>query len=105
MDDALLVGLGLVVAAFVLPVVAFLAMGLQNAMVVVFPAWMEYGPSRSQGIEQMGTGMVLMAITALAMLLALLIPVLAGGAAAWRLLPYLGVWSLVPGGLGFRLDF
>ena len=82
-----------------LPLVSGVAMGIQNWLVLVFPAWMEYGPSKSQGIDQMGGMMVSMLLTGIMLGIALLVPVLSGAAVALRLFPLVGFYSAIPAAL------
>ncbi len=82
-----------------LPFLCAVAMGIQNGLVLVFPAWMEYGPSKSQGIDQMGGMMVSMLLTGIMLVIAWLVPVLSGGTVAFRLFPLLGVYTAIPAAL------
>ena len=79
--------------------VSMIAMGIQNCLVVVFPAWMDYGPSKAQGIDQMGGMMLSLAITAVLLTLALLVPLICGGAVAFRLFPLIGFYAATPAAL------
>lgn len=72
----------------------------KTTTLLAFPAWMEYGPSKSQGIDHMGGMMVSMLITGILLALALLVPAMCGGAVAFRLLPFFGVYSAIPAALG-----
>lgn len=90
---ALLVG---ALAAF--PVLAGLALSVQNAAALLFPNWVRLGPSqRPAGLEASGQNLVV-ALLSLALLGLLLIgPVTGVAAAAWLLRPLVGAWGLAPG--------
>lgn len=86
-------------AAVLLPPISFIAMGIQNGLVVVFPGWAEYGPTKAPGIDQMGEMLISILITSVLMALAMLVPAMCGGAVAFRLFGYLGSWAAAPAAL------
>jgi len=89
----------LVCAVVVLPAFTLVAVALQNALVVLFPAWVQLGNSRARGFEASGqriltllSGMVTLAVVALP-------AVATGGLLAWLLAKPLGPLCLLPGGI------
>lgn len=76
--------------------VCFLALGVQNLLAVAYPAWARFGPTQQQGMDQMGTMILMMLVTVLLLAIGLLVPVIAGGAIALRLVFFFGVWTVIP---------
>jgi hypothetical protein len=65
----------------------------QNAVAVMFPAWVSIGPSRGQGVDVMGQRMLLMAGTLITLVVAVL-PAFVFGSLAGVAIYY--VTSVVP---------
>ena len=55
---------------------------VQNAVAVLFPSWMSFGPSRAQGLDVMGQRMLMMAAMFVALVFAVLPAALLAGVAA-----------------------
>jgi len=87
-------------ALFLLPFLSALATGIQNIIAVVFPAWIKLGPTQTQGVDQMGSMMIIMLITGVLLAVGLLGPVVFGVVAAFRFFSTMGFWALIPGLMG-----
>jgi hypothetical protein len=83
-------------ALLLLPPLCGLAMGIQNVLAVIFPAWVPLGPTQAQGIDQMGGMMLSMLITGVLLAAGLLAPVIVGGTVALRTWAVLGLWTALP---------
>jgi hypothetical protein len=77
-----------------------LAMGIQNLLVVAYPAWSSLGPTQQRGMDQTGTMILMMLVTGILLAIGVLIPVFAGGVIAMRLVSALGLWVAVPAAMG-----
>ncbi|MFQ5704344.1 MAG: putative ABC exporter domain-containing protein [Gemmatimonadales bacterium] len=88
-------------AAFLLLLlpVNLLTIGLQNAMALLFPAWVNIGTDRPGGIEHMGQSMLSFLGTALLGTVAMIGPALVGAATFFAARTGLGRWALIPSGL------
>ncbi|HVE79037.1 MAG TPA: hypothetical protein VNA89_09265, partial [Gemmatimonadaceae bacterium] len=86
----------------VLPTVNATTLALQNAGALLFPAWTSFGAVRGPGIEALGQGILAAMASVLLTLLALFVPVLAGGGAVAVLQGALGSGALAAG-LGVAL--
>jgi hypothetical protein len=87
----------LAAAAVALPAINVLALTIQNAAALLFPAWVRLGSARPGGVEAMGQSLITTVATLLLLLLLLLVPGGAGGALAYLLRPAMGDWAAVPG--------
>jgi ABC-2 type transport system permease protein len=90
---------GLASAVIVLPAVTLVAIALQNALVVLFPAWVQLGNSRARGFEASGQRILTLFGTTITMTLAALPAAAVGGIVAWFLAHAMGPAALVPGGI------
>ena len=90
---------GAAAAVFVLPALTMVATAVQNAVVVVFPAWVQLGNSRARGFEASGQRILTMFGTMFVLSLTALPAAASGGVASWLLAPALGPWCLLPGAL------
>jgi hypothetical protein len=88
---------GLLSAALVLPAVTSIQLGLQNALVLLFPAWVALANSRARGFEASGQRMLTMLGTAIVLAVCLLPAAVSGGVAAWLLTGPIGAAALVVG--------
>jgi hypothetical protein len=86
-------------ALFLLPGVTLVAVGLQNALVVLFPAWVALGNSRARGFEASGQRILTMFGTMFALGVVALPAAASGGVAAWLLAPHVGPYCLIVGAL------
>jgi ABC-2 type transport system permease protein len=69
-----------VAAAIVAPAAILVQILLHNGLAVIFPAWVAVGDTRARGLDVMGQRMVLFGGIALSLVVALIPPVLFGGA-------------------------
>jgi len=81
----------------VLPAITLAAVTLQNAMVVVFPAWVSLGNSRVRGFEASGQRILTMVGSVTALSLIVLPAAASGGVATWLLAPWIGPACLLVG--------
>ena len=88
---------GLLSAALVLPAITGIQLGLQNALVLLFPAWVALANSRARGFEASGQRMLTMFGTAIVLAVCLLPAAVSGGVAAWLLAGPIGAPALVVG--------
>ena len=79
--------------------VTLVAVALQNALVVLFPAWVQLGNSRARGFEASGQRILTLFGTLFTLAVVALPAVASGGLLAWVLSAGLGPWCLVPGGV------
>jgi hypothetical protein len=85
-------------AAFLLlPGLTLVAVALQNALVVVFPAWVALGNSRARGFEASGQRILTLFGTLFALSVVALPAAASGGVAAWLLSPHVGPVCLLVG--------
>jgi hypothetical protein len=84
-------------AAVALPAVNVLALTIQNAAALLFPAWVRLGATRPGGVEAMGQSLITTVATLLLLLLLLAVPAGAGAALAYLLRPAAGDWAAAPG--------
>jgi hypothetical protein len=82
----------------VLPAVTLAQIALQNAIILLFPAWVALGNSRARGFEASGQRMLTMFGSAAVLALVTLPAAITGGIATWLLAPPLGAASLFIGG-------
>lgn len=80
-----------------LPVVTLAQIALQNAIILIFPAWVALGNSRARGFEASGQRMLTMFASAAVLGVCALPAVIAGGVMTWLLAGPLGATSLVVG--------
>ena len=90
---------GLASAAIVLPAVTGIQLGLQNALVLVFPAWVALANSRARGFEASGQRMLTMFGSALALGICALPAAISGGVTTWLLVGSIGAPALVAGAI------
>lgn len=100
-DPNLTLGSGVRLAAVVgiaaaLPGVNYLGLLLLNGGALLYPAWVRIGPGRASGVEGLGQNVLSMAAYAIALSVALVPPLIAGGAAGWPLRGMLGPWAVLP---------
>jgi ABC-2 type transport system permease protein len=89
------IGLG---AALVLPVLNLLILQIPNAAVLLFPAWLQSGKERAQGIEVTGQRIIAVLAQILVFILALIPAALGFGAVYFVSQLFLGRWgAIVPG--------
>jgi hypothetical protein len=81
------------------PALNALAIAIQNALVLFFPAWMRIGADAVGGVEFMGQHILRLAGSLLLMAVALIPPIVVAGAVAFRLLGALGPWAALPAAL------
>jgi hypothetical protein len=86
-------------AALVLPALSLASVALQNALVLLFPAWVSVGNSRARGFEASGQRLLTLFGTVVFLSLIGLPAAVAGGVLSWLLLAPLGALCLVPGAL------
>ncbi len=89
------VALGLC-AMVVFPALILAQVTIQNAAAVIFPGWMAIGPSRPRGVEAMGQQMLMIAGTALLLVVGLLPGALIGGLVLLFGYPLVGWLAAVP---------
>jgi len=83
-------------ALVLFPALIFAQIVVQNAAVVLFPGWVPTGPSRPRGVEAMGQGMLLLAGSALLLVLGVLPGALVGGIIGFVGFRLIGWFALVP---------
>jgi ABC-2 type transport system permease protein len=83
----------------VLPAVTLAQVALQNAIVLLFPAWVALGNSRARGFEASGQRMLTMFGSAVALGVCTLPAALTGGLVTWLLAAPLGATALFLGGV------
>jgi hypothetical protein len=88
---------GAAAACLVLPPLTLVAVTVQNALVVMFPAWVSLGNSRVRGLEASGQRILTLFGTLAALTLSALPAAVSGGIAATLLAPSLGPACLFPG--------
>ena len=76
---------GFVAAILVLPAVNGISMAIQNAGVVVLPAWVQKSGTRAGGIEVIGHQMLTLAVTGALLIVALTFPAVSAGVVLLRL--------------------
>ena len=96
------IGVGWLFAAaagglLVLPGLTLVAVALQNALVVVFPAWVALGNSRARGFEASGQRILTLFGTMFALAVVALPAAASGGVATWLLSGPIGPASLIVG--------
>jgi hypothetical protein len=74
---------------------------VQNAAVVLFPAWIATGGSRARGVEAMGQNILMFAGTLLSLALGVLPALVVGGAVGWGSYLLFGWPGLLPGAVVF----
>lgn len=84
-------------AFFLLPGLTLVAVALQNALVVLFPAWVALGNGRTRGFEASGQRILTLFGTLFALCVVALPAAASGGVAAWLLAPHVGPACLVFG--------
>ena len=84
-------------ACLVLPGITLIAVTIQNALVIVFPAWVALGTSRARGFEASGQRILTLFGTMFALGLTSLPAAASGGLASWLLAPHVGPACLIPG--------
>jgi len=97
---AALLAAGIAVPAFLVVVTL-----IQNAAVLLFPAWVTLGPARAAGVEMIGQRMLTMAGSLLLMLVAFIpaVIVAAVAVAIAGVAGVNGVWRAVPGAIGLTV--
>jgi len=90
---------GAACALIVLPAFTLVAVALQNALVVLFPAWVQLGNSRARGFEASGQRILVLIASLVTLAIVALPAVVSGGLLAWILANALGPWCLLPGGV------
>lgn len=83
----------------VLPGLTLVAVALQNALVVMLPAWVALGNSRARGFEASGQRILTLFGTLFVMSVVVLPAAASGGVAAWLLSSHVGPFCLVVGAL------
>ncbi|MBA3346187.1 MAG: hypothetical protein H0T44_12990 [Gemmatimonadales bacterium] len=83
-------------AVVCLPLLNFHNVLIQNGAALLFPAWVQLGPSRAGGVEALGQSMLLIIGSAVLLSAILLLPLAAGSVVFLALRPHLGLWSLIP---------
>jgi hypothetical protein len=73
-----------------LPGLTLVAVGLQNALVVMFPAWVQLGAGHARGFEASGQRILTLFGTMFALFLVAVPAAISGGVAAWLLAPHVG---------------
>jgi ABC-2 type transport system permease protein len=81
----------------VLPGLSLVAVALQNALVVVFPAWVQLGNSRTRGFEASGQRILTLFGTLITLGVVAIPAAASGGVAAWLLSPVIGPACLLVG--------
>jgi hypothetical protein len=84
-------------AGLVLPGLTLVAVALQNALVVIFPAWVALGTSRARGFEASGQRILTLFGTLFALIVVALPAAASGGVASWLLAPHMGPACLIVG--------
>jgi hypothetical protein len=85
----------LIPASLVIITLNVVALGIQNAGALLYPAWVRT-ELRPGGIEQVGQQLLTAGISFLLLLVASLGPALAAGGTAYLLWPRIGFWALAP---------
>jgi len=85
-------------ALVALPAFTLVAITLQNALVVLFPAWVQLGNSRARGFEASGQRILTLLGSTITLTLVTGPAVGIGGLLAWLLARPLGTLCLLPGG-------
>lgn len=86
-------------AILVLPALNAIALGIQNGMALVFPAWSRIGADQVGGIEHMGQQIMTVAGATAVLILALIPPLLAGAVAGGVTYSLLQRYAFIPGAL------
>jgi hypothetical protein len=84
-------------ACLVLPGLTLVAVAIQNALVIFFPAWVALGTSRARGFEASGQRILTLFGTLFALGVTALPAAASGGVASWLLSPHVGPACLIPG--------
>lgn len=88
---------GFAAAAIALPAITLAQLVLQNALVLMFPAWVALGNSRARGFEASGQRMLTLFGSMIVLGVCTLPAVAAGGILAWILSGALGALALAAG--------
>jgi Putative ABC exporter len=88
-----------IVAAVIAPMLIAGQLVVQNAAVVLFPAWITTGPAKSRGVEAMGQNILMFAGTMFALAVGALPAAAAGGVVGFVLYSFVGLPGLVPAAL------
>ena len=88
-------------AAFVAPTLIAAQLLIQNAAVVLFPGWIPTGGRRPKGIEAMGQQMLMLAGTAITLLLGLIPSAAIAGLAGFLLWMVIGPFAVLPAAVLF----
>jgi hypothetical protein len=88
-----------VAAMLVLPALTLASVALQNALVLMFPAWVSVGNSRARGFEASGQRLLTLFGTFVFLAFVALPAAIAGGILSWLLAGPWGAFALVPGAL------
>jgi hypothetical protein len=88
---------GLLAAGLLLPAVTGIQITLQNALVLLFPAWVALANSRARGFEASGQRMLTMIGSGIVLLVCLVPAAISGAVAAWLLAGLIGAPALVIG--------
>jgi hypothetical protein len=86
-------------ALIVLPAFTLVATAVQNALVVLFPAWVQLGNSRARGFEASGQRILTLFGTTITLSLFALPAAVIGGFITWFLSRAMGPAALLPGGI------
>ncbi len=84
-------------AAVLLPALSLASVALQNALVLLFPAWVSVGNSRARGFEASGQRILTLVGTVVFLAVIALPAGIAGGLLSWLLATPWGPWCLIPG--------
>jgi hypothetical protein len=88
---------GLLAAGLLLPAVTGIQITLQNALVLLFPAWVALANSRARGFEASGQRMLTMFGTAIVLTICTLPAAISGGVATWLLAGLIGAPAMIIG--------
>jgi ABC-2 type transport system permease protein len=84
-------------ACLALPGLTLIAATIQNALVIIFPAWVALGNSRVRGFEASGQRILTLFGTLFTLALTALPAAASGGVVSWLLAPHVGPACLIPG--------
>lgn len=93
--SALILAAGLLL----LPGINALALTIQNAGALLFPAWVHLGTTRARGVEAMGQSMLTLMASLILLVIALIVPAIVGGAVFYVGRHWLALGAVIPAAL------
>ncbi len=83
-------------AALMFPAVNALMLSIQNALALLFPAWVKMGAARPGGIEHMGQTILTALGSLILFTIAMFVPLLIAVATGIAMSPTIGMWAALP---------